>query len=129
MPWLRPMVGVGLCSNARRFSTASSASISAISRSAACFSCTASAVSSTSELVMPWCSQRRSGPSFSPAQVRKAITSCLVTASIASIAAMSISPKRIAVVSRADGRASSAGIIPIPPIASAANTSICHQMR
>ena len=66
--------------------------MSAISRSAACFSCTASAVSSTSELVMPWCSQRRSGPSFSPAQVRKAITSCLVTASIASIASMSICP-------------------------------------
>ena len=28
MPWLRPMVGVSLCSNARRFSTASSASMS-----------------------------------------------------------------------------------------------------
>jgi hypothetical protein len=43
MPWLRPMVGVILCSKARRFSAASSASTSAISRSAARASCTARA--------------------------------------------------------------------------------------
>ena len=78
---------------------------------------------------MPWCSQRRSGPSFSPAQVRKAITSCLVTASIASIAAMSISPSTSSSSALRIVAASSAGIIPIRPIASAAKTSIRHQMR
>jgi hypothetical protein len=37
--------------------------------------------------------------------------------------------QRIAVVSGRMVAASSAGIIPIRPIASAANTSICHQIR
>ena len=37
--------------------------------------------------------------------------------------------ERVAVVGGADRRASSAGIMPISPIASAAKTSICHQMR
>ena len=78
---------------------------------------------------MPWCSQRFSGPSFSPAHVRKAITSCLVTASIASIASMSISPSALRSYAARIVAASSAGIIPIFPIASAANTSIRHQMR
>ena len=90
MPWLRPIVGVSLCSFARRSSTASSASISAISRSAARASCTDSVVSSTSEEVIPWCMKRASSPTCSATQVRNAITSCLVTASIASIAATSI---------------------------------------
>jgi hypothetical protein len=128
MPWLRPMVGVSLCSSARRLSTASRASRSPRRMSAACLSCTASAVSSTSELVMPWWSQRRSGPSFSPAQVRKAMTSCLVTASMASIAATSMSPKTLASWALRMLAASSAGIMSIFPIASAANTSIAHQI-
>ena len=37
--------------------------------------------------------------------------------------------QHVGVIGRADGAASSAGIIPISPIASAANTSIAHQMR
>ncbi len=37
--------------------------------------------------------------------------------------------ERVAVVRRADGLRVLGGIIPIRPIASAANTSICHQMR
>ena len=47
------MVGVSLCSRARRSSAAKSASKSFSSRSDARASWTASAVSSTSELVMP----------------------------------------------------------------------------
>src|SRR3546814_19919983 len=58
--------------------------------SAACVNCTARQVSSTSLEVMPWCMKRASSPTFSATQVRKAMTSCLVTASIASIAATSI---------------------------------------
>ena len=85
MPWLRPMHTVFLCSKARRFSAASSPSTSSISRSAARVSCTLRQVSSTSEEVMPWCTKRASGPTISARWVRKAMTSCLVTASISSM--------------------------------------------
>jgi hypothetical protein len=90
MPWLRPMVGVYLCSSARAFSAASSPSRSASRMSLARANCTASVVSSTSELVMPWCMKRASGPTCSATQSRKAMTSCLSTASFASIAATSM---------------------------------------
>ena len=53
MPCERPIVGVILCSKARRFSAASSASTSAIRMSLARCNCTARQVSSTSELVSP----------------------------------------------------------------------------
>jgi hypothetical protein len=53
MPCERPMVGVSLCSKARRSSAARSASTSAIRRSAARTSWTLKHVSSTSEDVMP----------------------------------------------------------------------------
>ena len=60
-PWLRPIVGVYLCSTARRFSAASTRSRSATRRSAASFSCTARQVSSTSLDVMPWWTKARLG--------------------------------------------------------------------
>ena len=53
MPCERPMVGVSLYSRARRSSASSSASTSAMRRSAARTSCTLKQVSSTSEEVMP----------------------------------------------------------------------------
>ena len=92
MPWLRPIVSVYLCSSARAFSAASTASRSASSRSAAWVSCTDRQVSSTSELVMPRCTKRLSSPTASASQVRKAITSCRVSRSIASIRSMSAGP-------------------------------------
>ena len=71
MPWLRPIVGVILCSRARRSSTTSSASRSAIRMSLAFASCTARQVSSTSDEVMPWCMKRASGPTCSATLVRE----------------------------------------------------------
>ena len=78
---------------------------------------------------MPWCSQRGSGPSFSPTQVRKAITSCLVTASIASIAGDVDLAEHVGVIGLADGRGVLGRDHADLPIASAANTSISNQMR
>ena len=89
MPWLRPIVTVSLCSKARRFSAASSASRSASRMSEARTSCTLRQVSSTSDEVIPWCTKRASSPTCSARCVRNAITSCLVTASISSIRATS----------------------------------------
>ena len=86
-PCERPMVGVILCSKARRLSAASSASTSAMRMSLARLSCTARQVSSTSELVSPRWTNRASGPMNSARWVRNAITSCLVTFSISSIRA------------------------------------------
>ena len=79
------MVGVSLCSKARRLSAASSRSTSAIRRSAARRSCTLKQVSSTSEEVMPWCTKRASGPTISARWVRNAMTSCLTSRSISSM--------------------------------------------
>ena len=90
---------VCLCSKARRFSAASSASRSASRMSAARVSCTLRQVSSTSDEVMPWCTKRASAPTISARCVRKAMTSCLVTASISSMRATSNStslPSQIA---------------------------------
>ena len=53
LAWLRPMQTVSLCSNARRFNAASSASMSAIRMSAARVSCTLKHVSRTSDDVIP----------------------------------------------------------------------------
>ena len=81
---------------------------------------------------MPWCRKRASAPMPSASQVRKAMTSCRVSRSIASI--------RVD-VRGADGgelrgapfsrmvRAASAGMAPIRPCASAASASISNQIR
>ena len=134
MAWLRPMVSVSLCSSARFFSAASSRSTSAIRMSAAWVSWTAKVVSSTSDEVRPWCTKRDCGPMNSPSQVVKAITSCLVTRSMASIfsilpwgSALSaaiafLPPSQIA-------WAASLGMIPSSAMASQACASISNQMR
>ena len=46
-------------------------------------------VSSTSDEVMPWCTKRASGPTISARWVRKAMTSCFTSRSIASMRATS----------------------------------------
>jgi len=134
MPWLRPMTSVSLCSSARFFSAASSLSTSASRMSAAWVSWTAKLVSSTSDEVMPWCTKRDSGPMNSPSQVRKAITSCLVTRSMASI--FSTSPAgsalRAAIALAPPSQiawAEALGMMPISAMASQACASISNQMR
>jgi hypothetical protein len=75
--------------------------------------------------------KRASGPMPSPIQVRKAMTSCRVTRSIASIASTSAGPMeaaRGAPFSRIT-RAASAGMVPICAMASAASASISNQIR
>ena len=62
MPCERPMVGVFLCSKARRLSALSSLSTSAIRMSAARTSCTLKQVSSTSDEVMPGVHEARLRP-------------------------------------------------------------------
>ncbi len=134
MPWLRPMVIVSLCSSARFLSAARSRSMSSIRISVASVSWTEKLVSSTSDEVMPWCTKRDCGPMNSPSQVRKAITSCLVTRSMASIfstlplgsacsaAIAFLPPSQIA-------RAASLGMTPSSAMASQACASISNQMR
>ncbi len=87
-----------------------------------------------SDEVMPWWTKRDCGPMNSPSQVRKAMTSCLVTRSMASIfstlpagSALSASmafrpPVQIAL-------AASLGITPASAMASQAWASISNQMR
>ena len=131
MPWLRPIVSVYLCSNARAFSAASTASRSFSSRSAAWVSCTDRQVSSTSELVMPRCTKRLSSPIASASQVRKAITSCRVSRSIASIRSMSAWPIAATLAPPFSRMVRAAlcrdGADPAMP--SAASASISNQMR
>ena len=120
------MVGVILCSKARRLSASSSFSTSAIRMSAARVSCTLRQVSSTSDDVMPWCTKRASGPTISARCVRNAITSCLVSRSISSMRATS------KVALRALSQmvlAASFGMMPSSAMASAACASISNQMR
>ena len=102
--------------------------------SAASVSWTEKLVSSTSDEVMPWCTKRDCGPMNSPSQVRKAMTSCLVTRSMASIfstlplgsacsaAIAFLPPSQIAL-------AASLGMIPSSAMASQACASISNQMR
>ncbi len=63
--------------------------MSAIRISAARLSCTDRVVSRMSDEVMPWCTNRASGPTISLRWVRKAMTSCLVVRSISSMRATS----------------------------------------
>ena len=74
------------------FRAASILSRSAMMISAAWVSMTAKEVSITSELVMPWCTKRLSSPTNSATDVRKAMTSCLTSASISSMRAISKLP-------------------------------------
>ena len=83
IPWLRPTIGVDRCctrhpaQHLRQLRAARPPRSAVASRST-----TAVAVSSTSELVSPKCSQRPSGPSRSVTERRKAITSCCDSCSI-----------------------------------------------
>ncbi len=90
-------------------------------------SCTDKVVSSTSDEVMPWCMKRASSPTCSATQVRNAITSCLVTASIASIAATSIAGS--VAHQRHSASAAAFGTTPSSASASVACASISNQMR
>ncbi len=116
------------CARARAsFSAASSASTSAIRMSEARASCTARQVSSTSDEVMPWCTKRASGPMNSARWVRKAMTSCFVTA-LDLVDARDVEGH----VPRLgpDGlRARACGITPRSARASQACASISNQMR
>ena len=102
--------------------------------SAASVSWTEKLVSSTSDEVMPWCTKRDCGPMNSPSQVRKAMTSCLVTRSMASIfstlAAGSALSAAIAFLPPSQiALAASLGMIPSSAMASQACASISNQMR
>src|SRR5215469_3325287 len=91
--------------------------------SAAWVSCTARQVSSTSDEVMPWCTKRASGPTCSARLVRKAMTSCLVSRSIASMRAISNLPLARSAL------AADFGTVPCLAMASRAWASISNQMR
>ena len=82
-------------------------------------------MSSTSEEVIPWCTKRASSPTCSARCVRNAITSCLVTASIASMRATSNSTSFAFQIALA----ADFGITPSSAWASAACASISNQMR
>ena len=123
MPWLRPTQMVRLYSKARRFNAFNTASRSASRMSEACFNCTARQVSSTSDEVMPWWMNRDSGPTCSATLVRKAMTSCLVWRSIASMRAISYLP-----LAR-NAFAALLGTVPSRAMASSALASISNQMR
>ena len=112
-------------SSARRLIAASTRSTSSSNRSVARASCTLRQVSSTSDEVMPWCRKRASGPTISDTWVRKAMTSCLVTASISSMRSLShwASLPLAQMVS-----AASLGMVPSCAIASAAWASISNQI-
>jgi hypothetical protein len=126
MPWLRPMVGVILCSKARFFSAASTRSVSAISRSAARVQLHRKAgvehVGRRHALVH----EARVGADELGEMVRNAITSCFTSRSIASIFATSnvALPPRSQIVLAADF-----GMTPRSASASAACASISNQMR
>ncbi len=91
--------------------------------SAARVSCTARQVSSTSDDVMPWCTNRASGPTFSARLVRNATTSCLISRSSSSIRATSNRPRSHTAL------AASPGMTPSSAWASQACPSISNQMR
>ena len=82
MPCERPIIGVRACSRARAPSAAPSASSRPWTSSSARRVCSASAVSSTSDDVIPRCSQRAGSPASSSTCVRNAITSWRVCSSI-----------------------------------------------
>ena len=125
------MVRVWRCSVARRLRAARRRSRSSSKRSAAWVSWRERQVSSTSELVMPWWTKRLSGPMPSASQVRKAMTSCRVSASMASMRARSASSMAASMGSpRARMvRAASDGMAPRAAMASAAAASMANHRR
>jgi len=127
MPWLRPIITVRRCSSARRFTAAIAPSAPSSSIRHASRSVIPSAVSSTSDDVIPRCSHRAAGPMRCSMKVRKAITSCLVVRSISSIRATSWAVKSPA---RAWHSASaSAGARPASTIPSSAASSTSRHRR
>ncbi len=94
--------------------------------SAARVSCTLKQVSSTSEEVIPWWTKRAfSAPTISLRWVRKAMTSCLVSASIASMRSTS----KVTSFAFHTASAFSRGMVPRSAMASPAWASISNQMR
>ena len=85
MPWLRPTQRVCRWVRASARTAARKRSSPARRISHACWSCRASAVSSTSDEVIPMWTYRESAPMASSRLVRKAMTSWRVVASISSI--------------------------------------------
>jgi hypothetical protein len=89
-------------------------------------SCTLKHVSSTSEEVIPWCTKRASGPTISARWVRKAMTSCLTSRSMASMRATS---KVASAPLRQIVSAASRGTTPSSARAVVACASISNQTR
>src|SRR5664280_1415543 len=118
MPWVRPTRSVERCSRPRSRRAATRLSALVRRMSLASTSCTASAVSSRSLLVMPkWTYAAASRGSVLSAQaVRKAITSCWVTASISATAA------GVGGAAARTGASASAGTL--PPSTCASSTSV-----
>jgi hypothetical protein len=121
-PWVRPIIGVWVCSAARVLIASPSAVMPLRRTSQASTICSAWAVSTTSEEVRPKCSQRADGPTISATEVVKAITSCWVVFSISSMRAMLKSPRFFR------SCAASAGTMPAAAMASAAATSTWSQV-
>ena len=88
-PWVRPIMAACLWRKARSRTASMSRATSSAIRSQASRISIASAVSTTSEEVSPWCSQRPSGPTFSATLETKAIRSCWTSFSMASMRATS----------------------------------------
>ena len=80
-PWVRPTQSVSACSRARSASAAASSRARGTITSPARWSCSPSAVSSTSEEVRPKWIQRPAGPAEAPSTSTKAATSWSVTLS------------------------------------------------
>ncbi len=119
IPWLRPTMAVDRCWIASRRTTSARRLSSPSTNCVASRRVTAVAVSSTSELVNPKCSQRPSGPSRSVTERRKAMTSCCDSRSISWARATSTSVAALRIRSQ-----SSAGMTPAACSASAASSSI-----
>jgi len=123
MPCVRPGLSVDRCASACSRSAAVSVTALAISRSVAFVSCSASAVSSRSEDVIPkWTYAAASrGVVLSAQADRNAITSWLVTASIAATAS------GVGGGAARTGATLSAGTTPAAAFASRARVSTRHQ--
>ncbi len=129
MPWLRPIIGVRLCSRARFLTASRTRSTPASRRRVASRIWTASVVSSTSEEVIPLCRWRAGGPPFSSTKVRKAMTSCLTVFSISSMRDTSAGPNSNPAKAFSSAAWSSAGTSPSRAMASQAASSTSSQMR
>jgi hypothetical protein len=116
-PCVRPTQTVSTCSRARRAITATSSRAPAVTISPAARSCSASAVSSTSEEVRPKWIQRPEGPALRLRTSTKAATSWSVTRS------RSLTACTVNVAARIARRSPSVG----PDSSSAAATSTRRQ--